>query len=67
MPDDFLDDYLTELTASQREVLVRINGPGLKAAREYLETDKAVSFLGAGASAPLYPACLCGRGYSSCL
>ena len=55
MRDDFLNDYLAELTASQREVLVRINGPGLQAAREYLETDKAVSFLGAGASAPLYP------------
>ncbi|MFF5292612.1 SIR2 family protein [Paractinoplanes globisporus] len=37
------------------EALARVNGPGLAALREYLAAGDAVAFLGAGASAPLYP------------
>jgi tetratricopeptide (TPR) repeat protein len=39
----------------QAEELGRVNGPGLAALREYLCSGQAVAFLGAGASAPLYP------------
>jgi tetratricopeptide (TPR) repeat protein len=35
--------------------LERLNRPGLAALRRYLESGDAVAFLGAGASAPLYP------------
>ena len=32
-----------------------MNGPGLAALRGYLTSGEVVAFLGAGASAPLYP------------
>jgi hypothetical protein len=35
--------------------LARVNEPGLIALRDYLASGQAVAFLGAGASAPLYP------------
>lgn len=35
--------------------LTRVNKPGLSVLREYLTSGQAVAFLGAGASAPLYP------------
>jgi SIR2-like domain len=35
--------------------LARVNRPGMDALRGYLESGAAVAFLGAGASAPLYP------------
>jgi tetratricopeptide (TPR) repeat protein len=43
------------LPETQRAVLARVNGPGLAKLREYLAAGEAVAFLGAGASAPLYP------------
>ena len=55
MLDDFPGDYLDGLPAGQRTVLARANGPGLEALRGYLAAGKAVAFLGAGVSAPLYP------------
>ena len=55
MLDDFPDNYLGGLPADQQKALARVNGPGLKALREYLDAGKAVAFLGAGVSAPLYP------------
>jgi tetratricopeptide (TPR) repeat protein len=61
-----LDDYLFVLTADQRELLARVNAPGLAALRSYLNPGEPaafaeppaggpVAFLGEGASAPLYP------------
>jgi tetratricopeptide (TPR) repeat protein len=47
--------YLASLPADQRAGLERVNGPGLRALRDYLTSGEAVAFLGAGASAPLYP------------
>src|ERR1700761_9541849 len=47
--------YLAGLPPEQAEQLARVNGPGLTALREYLGSRKAVAFLGAGVSAPLYP------------
>jgi tetratricopeptide (TPR) repeat protein len=47
--------YLGGLPAGQQEELARVNGPGLAALRGYLASGQAVAFLGAGASAPLYP------------
>ena len=47
--------YLAGLAAGQRAGLERVNGPGLAALRGYLKSGQAVAFLGAGASAPLYP------------
>src|SRR5215469_3288174 len=47
--------YLASLPADQRAGLERVNGPGLAALRGYLTSGQAVAFLGAGASAPLYP------------
>ena len=48
-------DYLDGLPSARAEELARVNGPGLAALRGYLESGAAVAFLGAGASAPLYP------------
>ena len=48
-------DYLVGLSADLRADLDRVNGPGLTALRSYLASGEAVAFLGAGASAPLYP------------
>jgi SIR2-like domain len=47
--------YLAGLPPGQAAELARVNGPGLGALREYLDSGKAVAFLGAGVSAPLYP------------
>ena len=47
--------YLAGLPADQRVVLGRVNAPGLGALHSYLDSGEAVAFLGAGASAPLYP------------
>jgi tetratricopeptide (TPR) repeat protein len=48
-------DYLAGLPADRRAGLERVNAPGLAALRGYLASGDAVAFLGAGASAPLYP------------
>ena len=50
-----MGDYLDGLPSARAEELARVNGPGLAALRGYLESGAAVAFLGAGASAPLYP------------
>jgi len=55
MSGDHADDYLAGLPADQRAELTRVNEPGLSALRGYLTSGQAVAFLGAGASAPLYP------------
>jgi hypothetical protein len=47
--------YLAGLPAAQQAELAQVNEPGLRALREYLASGQAVAFLGAGASAPLYP------------
>jgi tetratricopeptide (TPR) repeat protein len=47
--------YLAGLPADQRAALERVNAPGLAALRKYLKSGEVVAFLGAGASAPLYP------------
>jgi hypothetical protein len=49
------DDYLDGLPPEQAAELTRINEPGLTALRGYLASGRAVAFLGAGVSAPLYP------------
>lgn len=48
-------DYLAGLSATQHEELSRVNGAGLAALHEYLTSNDAVAFLGAGVSVPLYP------------
>ena len=55
MVGDLVAGYLGGLPADQRAELARVNGPGLAALRDYLDSGQAVAFLGAGASAPLYP------------
>jgi tetratricopeptide (TPR) repeat protein len=55
MVGDLGTGYLAGLPADRRADLERVNGRGLRALRSYLETGDAVAFLGAGASAPLYP------------
>jgi hypothetical protein len=55
MTDDLSAAYLARLPESQREELARVNAPGLATLRLYLGSGDAVAFLGAGASAPLYP------------
>jgi SIR2-like domain len=55
MVGDLAAGYLGGLTREQAEELARVNGPGLTALRGYLDSGKAVAFLGAGVSAPLYP------------
>lgn len=47
--------YLGSLPESERRELARVNRAGLAALREHLASGQAVAFLGAGASAPLYP------------
>ncbi len=47
--------YLDGLAEDQRDLLVGVNRIGLRKLREYLDSKTAVAFLGAGASAPLYP------------
>ncbi len=55
MVEEFPADYLGGLPESLQEELALVNGPGLAALRDYLASGQAVAFLGAGASAPLYP------------
>jgi len=55
MVGDLAAGYLNGLPADQQAELARVNGPGLAALRKYLASGEAVAFLGAGASAPLYP------------
>jgi tetratricopeptide (TPR) repeat protein len=55
MVGDLAASYLNQLPADQQAELTQVNTPGLAALREYLASDEAVAFLGAGASAPLYP------------
>jgi hypothetical protein len=47
--------YLTRLPKEQQTLLARVNEPGWSALTEYLASGDAIAFLGAGASAPLYP------------
>ena len=49
------DNYLDALPPEQAAELTRVNEPGLTALRRYLASGRAVAFLGAGVSAPLYP------------
>ncbi|MFF5292823.1 SIR2 family protein [Paractinoplanes globisporus] len=55
MSDDAGAAYLSGLEPERGRELARINRPGLEALRGYLADGEAVAFLGAGASAPLYP------------
>ena len=55
MVGDLDTGYLAGLSADQRAGLERVNAPGLAALGGYLKSGEAVAFLGAGASAPLYP------------
>jgi len=55
MAGDLGAGYLSGLPRAQAEELASVNGPGLTALRGYLASGEAVAFLGAGASAPLYP------------
>ncbi|MFF5292611.1 SIR2 family NAD-dependent protein deacylase [Paractinoplanes globisporus] len=47
--------YLSGVDPEQAQILAQVNAPGLKALRGHLAAGDAVAFLGAGASAPLYP------------
>ena len=55
MVGDLGAGYLSGLPPARAEELARVNGPGLTALERYLASGQAVAFLGAGASAPLYP------------
>jgi hypothetical protein len=55
MGGEITAQYLDGLPPAQAAELARVNEPGLTALREYLATGRAVAFLGAGVSAPLYP------------
>src|SRR5215471_1973961 len=47
--------YLEGLADDQRARSAEINRPGLRALRHHMGSGRAVAFLGAGTSAPLYP------------
>ena len=49
------DAYLDGLPEPERSRLAEVNAPGLARLGEYLESGEAIAFVGAGASAPLYP------------
>src|SRR5262245_33437964 len=49
------DAYLSSVPMEAAERLRASNAEGLAALRRYLDGGEAVAFLGAGASAPLYP------------
>jgi ABC-type branched-subunit amino acid transport system substrate-binding protein len=49
------DSYLRDLPELERAVLTRLNARGLARLGECLSTGESIAFLGAGASAPLYP------------
>jgi len=55
MVGDLHAAYLTGLPPDQRASLEQVNAPALAALRGYLKSREMVAFLGAGASAPLYP------------
>lgn len=55
MGGDITAQYLDGLPPAQAAELSRVNDPGLTALRDYLASGRAVAFLGAGVSAPLYP------------
>src|SRR4029077_19445125 len=55
MVGDHTADYLAGLPADQAAELDKVNGQGLTALRKHLHSGKAVAFLGAGVSTPLYP------------
>lgn len=55
MSPDVLPAYLAALPPAQARTLAAVNKPGLAALRDHLAAGDAVAFLGAGASAPLYP------------
>ncbi|MFF5292610.1 SIR2 family NAD-dependent protein deacylase [Paractinoplanes globisporus] len=55
MSEDAGAGYLSGLEPGRAKDLARVNRPGLEALRGYLAAGEAVAFLGAGASAPLYP------------
>jgi tetratricopeptide (TPR) repeat protein len=50
-----VDHYLERLSDKHRTQLTRLNRPGLEMLRQVVDGGKAIAFLGAGASAPLYP------------
>ncbi|HET8683731.1 MAG TPA: SIR2 family protein [Micromonosporaceae bacterium] len=47
--------YLAGISPDHARRLAQVNAAGLDALRQYLGSGQAVAFLGAGASAPLYP------------
>jgi tetratricopeptide (TPR) repeat protein len=47
--------YLAAVTPEQAQALAEVNAAGLDDLRTYLASGEAVAFVGAGASAPLYP------------
>lgn len=49
------DAYLDGLPEPDRSRLAEVNAPGLARLGEYLSAGEAIAFVGAGASAPLYP------------
>lgn len=49
------DSYLEGLPEPDRAALTAVNAPGLARLGEYLAARKAIAFVGAGASVPLYP------------
>jgi len=55
MSADFPADYLAGLPEVQQAELTQVNKAGLADLCEYLKSGEAIAFLGAGASAPLYP------------
>jgi hypothetical protein len=48
MAGEHAADYLAGLPPKRAAELARVNGPGLAALREYLDSGEAVAFLGAG-------------------
>lgn len=55
MVEGVSDAYLSGLSESDADRLSAANAPGLSALTKHLASGQAVAFLGAGASAPLYP------------
>ena len=47
--------FLADLPSDERATLAKVNSAGLRRLHDALESRDAVAFLGAGASAPLYP------------
>jgi hypothetical protein len=55
MREDLPAEYLSRLPSAQRELLTRVNSPGLAALRGCLASFDAIAILGGAVSAPLYP------------